>query len=221
MTAQVNKKLVLLVDGRQLMRDVLGAVLSSSKHFEVCGVAGTCDEAVGAVAACKPDVVLFGAPGLDTGSERFVHSVLMACPETAVMVLVASDDEPDLYAALDAGAIAFATVEMSLSELERSLQAAAVHETVLPADFARRMLNRLHAPRSVTYQRSSIPKLTPREYEILGLLMQGNGNAEIARTLGVSINTVKNHLYSIYRKLGVTSRGQAFVAATQLGLVSA
>jgi len=66
--------------------------------------------------------------------------------------------------------------------------------------------------------RKAKPQLTAREQEILKLLTKGLANGEIASTLGVSTNTVKNHLYSIYRKLGVNSRGQAFATATEMGL---
>jgi DNA-binding NarL/FixJ family response regulator len=219
MTAESKKVRVLLAEGRPLMRELLAATLSAARGFQICGTADSCGSAVEQASSQAPDVVLFGTPGLDAGAEEFVHSVLIACPSTAVMVLVPDDQDPELFAALDAGAIAFATCGMSLRELNRSLQAAAVHETVLPSDFARRVLNRLHTPSRPAFQRNDATRLTARETEILALLMQGQGNAEIARSLGVSINTVKNHLYSIYRKLGVTSRGQAFAAASQLGLV--
>ena len=89
---------------------------------------------------------------------------------------------------------------------------------MLPAEFAQRLLAQLQTKRRREINRVDRPQLTEREHEILALLTTGLGNAEIATELGVSPNTVKNHLYSIYRKLGVTSRGQAFATATKLGI---
>ena len=107
---------------------------------------------------------------------------------------------------------------MPLKDVKERIRAAAAHQTVLPAEFAQRILLGLHTRPRTQARRSSRPQLTAREQEVLGLLTAGLGNAEIAAELGVSTNTVKNHLYSIYRKLGVTSRGQAFATAAELGL---
>jgi DNA-binding NarL/FixJ family response regulator len=212
---------VVIADGRRLVRDLLHGAVSAAPGMSVAGVAATAAAAKEAVARTHPDVVILGVPSLDTAVEDSVHTMLLAHSSAAVVVLVSHENDEELLRALDAGAIGFATLDMPLAQLFRSVQAAAAGETLLPAEFARRVVTRARTPmRPLSgHDRMQAP-LTSREAEILELLMKGHGNGEIAGMLGVSVNTVKNHLYSIYRKLGVKSRGQAFVAASQLGYVT-
>ncbi len=211
---------VIVGDGRQLMRDLLRAALANISDVHILA---ECDSLEDLMAECfrrSPQVVLLGIGSFAERPDVTVRAVLDAAPSAAVAVLSADDDDRDLLLALDAGACAFVTLESAIEELEDSLRAAAAHQTLLPPRFARVVLERLSGRPRVD-RRSTETSLTARELEILHLLTDGLGNAEIARAVGLSSNTVKNHLYSIYRKLGVSSRSQAFAEATRRGLVQA
>lgn len=211
---------VLIGDNRPLVRDTLGHALDHLEGFEVVGRADSCEEAAALASRLKPAVVLYGIVSCEMDVDDAVERILISSPCSRLIAFAASDEDPCLFDALQAGAIGFVTPEMPLDGVAGILRSAAIGETVLPADFARRILDRLQPRRRFAPTHVVPRELTDRELEILRLLMRGLANAEIARKLGVSTNTVKNHLHSIYRKLGVTSRGQAFATATQLGIAS-
>jgi DNA-binding NarL/FixJ family response regulator len=211
---------VLVSDERPLVRDLLGQAIGRDAEFEVAVLDGSRDKVLGALKNCGGSaVVLFGAEAVDAPVGEFVQSILLACPWASVLVFVGEGDDRSVLSALEAGAAGFVTESTPLEELKERVRAAAARQTVFPAEFTKRLLAELQAKRRVAGKREDAkPQLTDREQEILQLLTRGLGNAEIASELGVSPNTVKNHLYSIYRKLGVTSRGQAFATAARLGI---
>jgi DNA-binding NarL/FixJ family response regulator len=211
---------VLVADERPLVRDLLGQAIGRDAEFEVSVLDGSRDTTLAALKSCGGSaVVLFGAEAVDVSVSVFVESVLLACPWASVLVFVDEGDDRSILSALEAGAAGFVTEGTPLEELKERIRAAAARQTVFPAEFTKRLLDELQAKRRSSMKRSQDrPQLTDREQEILQLLTRGLGNAQIASELGVSPNTVKNHLYSIYRKLGVTSRGQAFATAARLGI---
>lgn len=217
MAGQVPIRIV-VADNRPLVRELLAQAISDGDQFVASMLSGESAEVVSALRTAPADVVIFGTDAIDASAEDFVHAVLLACPHAAVIALAAADRDPQLLDALGAGASGFITLDTPLIEVAERLLAAASRQTLLPADFAQRMLDGMRVKKQTNFERSLSPSLTARENEILKLLTLGLGNAEIARRLGVSTNTVKNHLYSIYRKLGVKSRGQAFATAMSLGL---
>jgi DNA-binding NarL/FixJ family response regulator len=212
---------VLVADGRRLFRELLREAIEAADDLVLTGEADTAEDALAKVARRRPDIVVFGVATLSIPAEEFIHRALLACSTAAIMVLASSDEEEELLEALGAGAVGFATFGASVDELLEGIRCAAARQVVLPAHFTRRLVER-RMPRPVpddVPRRERKPELTARELEILQLLSKGLGNADIASCIGVSVNTVKNHLYSIYRKLGVSSRGQAFATAAELGLV--
>jgi DNA-binding NarL/FixJ family response regulator len=208
-----------VVDERPLVRDLLGQALAGSSEFDVAVIGGSRDKAVHALKGAKPaTVAIIAAAAIDTPVDRFIESLMLASPWVSVLVLVSDESDHAVLQALEAGALGFIADGTPLEEVKERVRAAAARQTVLPAEFAQRLLAQLQTKRRSEINRVDRPQLTEREHEILALLTTGLGNAEIATELGVSPNTVKNHLYSIYRKLGVTSRGQAFATATKLGI---
>jgi len=202
---------MLIADERPLVREALAA----SAVFDAVASDGSRESLLSDVRAESPDVVVLGS--VEGGVVEALQHVLLACPSTSVLVLTDNERDPGLLDALKSGASGFVTLSMPMEEFTKRVFGAASRQTILPAEFAQQLLGMFDSKRSVEIRRAK-PQLTAREQEILQLLTKGLGNAEIASTLGVSTNTVKNHLYSIYRKLGVSSRGQAYATATELGL---
>lgn len=209
---------VIVADGRPLVRDLLGEGIARDHRFEVYAADGTLEGVLAALREPGADVVLFSADAVDVPVDWFVQSVSLVSATAPVVVLAPDKEHACVYAALEAGAAGFAAPDTKLEELKGRLLAAAASQTVLPTGFVMQILDRARAARYECPKRYSVPGLTSREHEILALLTEGHANAEIASRLGVSTNTVKNHLYSIYRKLGVRSRSQAFATVAKMGV---
>lgn len=218
MTATNAQVRVLIADDRALVCDMLGHALATQHEIHVLGHAITAESAAFIAGQMSPDVTIFGVAAREGSVEDGIHRLLLACPSCAVVALAESEEDERLVEALRAGAIGFITLATPLETVVQVLLSAALQQTVLPAEFTQRILDMAKSPTPVVAPRAVSRALTEREVEILQLLMRGLANAEIARNLGVSTNTVKNHLNNIYRKLGVTSRSQAFATASQLGI---
>ena len=127
-----------------------------------------------------------------------------------VLTMYAGDDK--LFAALDAGASAFVGKDAPAEEVVAAARHAAVNPRAFTArDLADAMQRRMNAP--------SGPKLSPREREVLELLVDGLAISQISRRLFISESTAKTHVANIYEKLGAGNRAQAVMAAVRLGLV--
>ncbi|WP_243639914.1 DNA-binding response regulator [Streptacidiphilus pinicola] len=124
----------------------------------------------------------------------------------AVLVLSAYSSDPDIFAAIDVGAVGFLGKETDPEALLAGIRAAARGETVLGAAAVRRV-------------RGNAPTLSAREVEVLQLLGEGLPNRQIAARLYISEATAKGHLASIYSKLGVDTRGAAVAMAVREGLL--
>ncbi len=216
--AEIQPIRVIVAEGRPLVRDLVSAAMAQDGRIHPEFVEASLDSVLASLKEREADVVLFSASSMDVGVGRFVRSV--ACSAFSVPVVVLAPDHEDecVYEALEAGAAGFVTPDTKLDELKGRLLAAAARQTVLPTGFVMQVLDRTLAYRRAHTRHRVVPGLTSREHEILELLTEGHSNAEIAQQLGVTTNTVKNHLYSIYRKLGVKSRSQAFATVAQMDL---
>ena len=203
---------VLVVDDHPVVRGGIEALLAAAGDLEVVGSAEDGLQALGLVAALRPDVVLMDLrmPGLDgasaTGRTRREH------PDVHVLVLTTDETDADIDAAVEAGATGYLLKDTPLAQLADAVRAAARGETVLAPPVAARLMARLRAPAQET--------LTPRELEVLGAVARGATNAEIGRELFIGEATVKTHLLRAFAKLGVDDRTHAVTVALQRGLLS-
>lgn len=201
---------ILLVDDHPVVRAGLRAVLEAS-GMHVVAEAATGEEALELVEHSKPDVVLCdlrlgeGITGVDVTRE-----INKRPNGPAVVILTTYDRDSDLLGALDAGALGYVLKDEPPQEIIRALSSAAAGRIHLSPD---------HTTRAMAGMRSSRPRLTPRETEVLGLVATGATNSEIADSLFVSEATVKTHLVHIFEKLDVASRGQAVHTARDSGLI--
>ena len=209
------KTKVLLVDDHAMLVDLYERVLSDEADLEVVGRAGSVDEAVEVAATCQPDVVLmdFELPGGDgaTAAAR----IKSTRPETMVVMVTASEDDRTLLRAIEAGVSGFVPKSQDLQELVGAIRAARAGEALISPAVLGRLLPQLR-------HRDEAPKasaITPREMDVLRLIVEGKSNQAIADDLFVSVHTVRNHVQSILTKLGVNSKLEAIAAATRTGLV--
>lgn len=205
---------VFLADDHGVVRDGLGRLIATLDGIDLLGMAADGAQAVEQCARLGPDVVLMDLdmPVMD-GIEA-TRRITATRPQTAVVVLTAFSDRHRILGALEAGACGYLLKDVEADEVGEAIRAAARGESPLDPRVARAVLDaRLTPPEP----RSD---LSPREQEVLALLVQGLPNKLIARRLQISEKTVKAHLTSIFRQLGVTDRTQAALWAARHGIGS-
>jgi len=198
-----------LIDDHFVVRSGLVASLELEDDLKVVGQADRGEGAAALFSRLKPDVVLMDVqlPGI-TGIET--TAVLMReHPAARVLVFSTFARDEEIQAALRAGALGYLQKSSSRDDLLKAIRAVSRGEQSLPPDIAQRLKDRLLEP-----------EVTPREREILTLITRGNANKEIAANLGISEDTVKQHVSRILVKLKVNDRAQATAEAIRRGLVS-
>lgn len=210
---------VLIVDDHDVFRRGLVQLLAD-EGVEVVAEASGGAAGVRLAAELRPDVVLMdlSMPGM-SGVEA-TRALLAEQPAARIVVLSLSDDGGSMLEALLAGAAGYVTKDASLEQIVGAIRAAAAGDAVIPPAVAPEVLRRLRAavPAPDAAGGEAV-ELSERELEVLGLIVDGLDNAQIASRLFISPNTVKSHVASIFGKLGVESRLQASVHALRRGLV--
>jgi DNA-binding NarL/FixJ family response regulator len=202
---------ILLVDDHPVVREGLRGMLGAEDDFDVVAEAGSAAEAVAAVRAHEPDVVLMDLrmPGGD-GVEATAR-VLVQRPSTRVVVLTTYETDADILRAVEAGAAGYLLKDASRADLAQAVRAAARGETVLAPSVAAKLVSRMRSP----------VELSRREIEVLRLVARGRTNAEIGRELLISEATVKTHLLRTFGKLSVSDRTAAVTTALERGILPA
>jgi DNA-binding NarL/FixJ family response regulator len=203
---------VLLVEDHAVVRAGLEQLLAGAGDIEVVAAAADGAQAVEMAAEHPADVILMdlSMPVMD-GIEA-TRRIRAADDEARVVVLTSLTDRPRILGALDAGAMGYLLKDAEPAELFRGVRAAAQGDAPIDPRAARELLSDRVADRSS-------PGLTERERAVLTLVGTGLPNKLIAMRLGISEKTVKAHLTSIFRQLGVDDRTQAAVWARERGLV--
>ena len=207
---------VLAVDDHPVYLRGLVATLEDADGLELCATAASAAEAVASVTREQPDVVLLDLNLPDGHGVEVTRTLKEAGFAGAVLMLTMYEDEVALRAALEAGARGYLVKGADQDEIVGAVRAVAHGGVVVGPQLADALAGMLagrpaDAPRRVA-------GLSERETEILGLIARGRTNAQIARDLVLSAKTVRNHITSIFAKLGVTDREQARARASELGL---
>jgi DNA-binding NarL/FixJ family response regulator len=195
---------VLLVDDHQLVRAGLSALVDSADGMRVVGQAADGREAVSAALELRPDVVLMdlSMPVMD-GVEA-TRRLTDEAPEIRVVVLTSFSDKGRVADALGAGAIGYLLKDCEPSELLSAIRSAARGHAPIDPRVAHALLPRRADPASTIAS-----ELSPRETEVLRLVAEGLANKQIARRLGIAERTVKAHVGSVFRRIGVGDRTSA------------
>jgi DNA-binding NarL/FixJ family response regulator len=208
---------VLVADDQRLVRDGLRTMLSLLDGIEVVGVAADGDEAVAAVAADDPDVVLMDLRMPRCDGVTATRRIRAEYPRTQVVVLTTFAEDAEVLAALRAGARGYLTKDAAADEVARAIARVAGGHADLAPDVQRRLLDMLPST-SPGLDRPAPHDLTERELEVLRLIATGLSNTEIAAELVVSEATVKTHVNHLFAKTGVRDRAQAVAYAYRHGL---
>ena len=202
---------VVVCDDHAVVRAGLGQLIGTFDGVAVTGTAGTAEEALALVAGPGADVVLMDLEMPGTDGIAATRALRAAHPGAAVVILTSFNDRARILAATDAGAIGYLLKDASPDDLERGIRAAARGESPLDPRAAGALLGRERPPEEPG-------GLSPREREVLALVAEGLPNKLIARRLGISEKTVKAHLTSVFRTIGVDDRTQAAVWAMRNGV---
>jgi two-component system, NarL family, response regulator LiaR len=205
---------VLLVDDHQVVREGLRAFLQLQPDIEVVGEAGGGEAAVAAAAEGRPDVVLMDLVMPEGDGIAAIRALAEAAPGARVVVLSSFADDERIFAAMHAGAAGYLLKDVDPDALAEAVREVHRGRPALHPDIAARLMRRVADPAGPATE-----PLTPREREVLRLVVEGFANKQIARRLLITEKTVKTHVSSILQKLGVADRTAAAVLAIRQGLV--
>jgi DNA-binding NarL/FixJ family response regulator len=198
---------VLIAADRQPTRVGLRLALEPEAR---CTEAVDADSAVAAAARERPDVCLLGLDAAGQGV-RVAHEIASRVPSAAVILLTNRLDEEEFMAAVRAGASGYLTNSLDPARLPFIVRGALRGEPAVPRRFVARLLDELRTRerrRSIVLEGRGRVALTAREWDVVELLLRAATTSEIASELGVAPVTVRRHLGSVERKLGVKSRAQ-------------
>jgi two-component system, NarL family, response regulator len=204
---RAEKFSVLVVDDHPIMRLGIAAIINAQPDMMVCAQAGTGEEAVRMFCQHRPNVTLMDLrlPGM-TGVEA-LRVIRREDPAARCVVLTTYEGDEDIHQALAAGAAAYIIKAMSHEALVDALRRVHMGSRFLPSPVARSLA-----------MRNPNSDLSPREREVLSLMVHGKSNKDIAAALRITEATVKCHVSVVLERLGVSDRTQAVIAALQRGL---
>lgn len=193
---------IVIVDDHAMLRKGLAVFLKSYADLKLVGEAMNGREALDVCRAKHPDIVLMDLmmPIMDgIAGTRLIRSEF---PETQVIALTSFGEEKLIKDVLEAGAISYLFKKISAEDLAKAIRAARDGIATFAAEVTEILIRSLRRPQS------PFTVLTPREQDVLALILKGMGNKEIASHLTISVSTTKTHVSSILSKLGVTSRNE-------------
>jgi len=211
-----ERRTVVLVEDHALTRAGLRTALDASGDLRVIAEADDGPSGLEMIVLHRPDVAVIdlGLPGMD-GIE-LTRRVRTAASGTRVAILTVQDLETEILAALAAGADAYSLKTSPPERIVAAIRAAAEGGAYFDPQIAHIVMGQIGASRQSLAPDSP---LTPRETEILRMIADGRGNAEIASALYIGLGTVKGHIRDILDRLAASDRTQAAVVALRRGLI--
>ncbi|MEN9432415.1 MAG: hypothetical protein RLZZ422_4 [Pseudomonadota bacterium] len=214
----MNEK-VLLIDDHTLFRAGLEDLLLR-RGINVVSAVGSGEEGIKSTAEVQPDIVLLDMRMPHMDGLAVLRQLRKNYPELRIVMLTTSTNESDLVEALRSGARGYLLKDIEPDDLVVALREIMQGKTVVAPELAPVLARFVQGSEQNNATQKAVDPfagLTPREYEILTLLAEGQSNKVIARNLGISDGTVKLHVKAILRKLGVSSRITAAVMAVEHG----
>jgi DNA-binding NarL/FixJ family response regulator len=204
---------VAVVDDQKLFARGLSGLVELLAGVEVVGVAYDGEEAIALCRKEEPDVVLMdiSMPKMDgISATREIKALL---PRTAVVILTGHEEDEHVFEGIKAGAQGYLLKDSEPEDLSRAIHTVFAGDTIIAPDLAQKMLTTFEGGAHLA------PPLTERELEVIKALAQGMSDRQIARSLGISEKTVRNHTSNIYRKLHIFDRTQAVIYAVREGII--
>jgi len=213
----MEKITVLLADNHALYREGTRSVIEHEPDIEVIGETSGGTETIRLVNELRPDIVLIDIAMTKIDGIQVTRRIKADCPQTAVLVLTADDNNRYLVALLEAGAAGYLLKNVNGADLINAIHAVHAGEAVLHPAIAQEILNRLGVSERRLQYKTHESDLSEREMEILTFAAGGMSNQEIAVRLYLSHRTVQAHMANIFRKMGVGSRTEAVLEAMKKG----
>ena len=205
----MSKKIkILLADDHAIVRDGLAANIKLQPDMTVVGEAADGKSAVKKALESKPDLVLMDLMMPVMNGAAATEKIRQRLPTTQVLILTSFPDSDDIGLAMSNGAIGAISKSTPKNQLLDSIRTAAAGKRVVSPEVE-----------SALNDEESIPKLSPRQKEILDGLVRGLTNKDIARQLGISVAVVKFHLLILFKKLNVANRSEAVAIALRKHLL--
>jgi two-component system, NarL family, response regulator LiaR len=209
-----DKIRVMIVDDHAVVRSGLATFLSAFDDLLLVAEAASGEEALRLCRDRRPDVVLMDLVMPEMDGAAATRAIKVCCPEIRVVALTSFREEELVQGALRAGAIGYLLKNVSADRLAEAIRAACAGRPTLAPEATEALIQATVRPPEPSFD------LTPRELEVLALVVRGLSNAEIAQELVVSRSTIKFHVSSILSKLGAGSRTEATALAVQHRLLS-
>ena len=209
---------VAVVDDQRLFAKGLSGLVELLPGVEVVGVAYNGEEAIALCRKEEPDVILMdiSMPKMDgISATREIKALL---PRAAVIILTGHEEDEHLFEGIKAGAQGYLLKDSEPEDLSRAIHTVYAGDTIIAPDLAQKMLTTFEGGRPGGSAHLA-PPLTERELEVIKALAQGMSDRQIARSLGISEKTVRNHTSNIYRKLHIFDRTQAVIYAVREGVI--
>lgn len=207
---------IFLLDDHEMVRRGLRDILSAEDDLDVVGEAGTVTDGVKEIVATKPDVALVDIVLPDGNGVEVCEAVRKFAPDVRIIVLTSFSDDDTLYAAMNAGASGYVLKRVGSEDLIGSVRSVHQGESLVDPRLTSRMFDRLRSDEPGDEER--LAELNERERQLLELVAEGLTNRQIAVRLHLSAKTVKNYVSTMLQKLGMETRTEAAVFATQLAV---
>jgi two-component system response regulator DegU len=220
-----NKIHIFIISQQSLFLQALEQAFSDMPDIVVLGTISLNDDVLKAIDNLPPDVVLLDLDGASENGLELARKIRQRSPNIGVMLLTSNPDDSQLFLAIKAQAVAYLNKEVTASQLVEIIRRVARGEHPINESLTTRpkvaehVLQQFQELTSRAEAGPFISPLTPREIEILEYIAQGYLNKQIAAELGISEQTIKNHVTSILRKLNANARTEAVVVAIKQGLI--
>ncbi len=218
-TPSADQKLIkiLVVDDHPLVREGVIRVLNGQPDIDVAGEASNGLEALKQAKSIQPDLILMDIRMPYCNGIEATERILAEMPRTKIVILTVSNNDRDLFQAIEAGARGYLQKDIEPQVLVDMVRGIFKGEAPISRMATARIMHEF--TQRASGNRPSIDDLSKREFEILRLTAQGLSNQEIAQRLDIALHTVKNHLRNILKKLHMKNRIQAVVFAVQEGVL--
>ena len=213
MSADPKPIRVMLVDDHTMVRRGLATFLKVHDDLQLAGEAESGEDAIRMCAEILPDVILMDLVLPEMDGAAATRIIRQQFPQVQVLALTSFKEGELIKNALEAGAIGYLLKDVSADELARAIRAAHSGRATLSPEAAQALVETANQPPAPGLD------LTEREREVLGLMIEGLNNTQIAGRLTVSPSTIKSHVSSILAKLGVASRTEAVALALRSRIV--
>jgi NarL family two-component system response regulator LiaR len=216
----MKKIRILLAEDHALVREGTRRVLEQQADMEIVGEAGDGEAALKLALETKPDIALIDIVMPKLNGIDVTKQIKALCPQVAVLILSAYDEDQFVFSLLKAGASGYLLKSIHEQELIDAIRTVYKGEPVLHPNITRKIMGRFSSGAGAAAPKTGREVLNERETEILRLATRGLSNGDIARELGVSLRSVQRHFNQILQKLNVNSRTDVIIRGLREGWFS-